>query len=430
LPQRSRGDTLKGDEWRQLLDEPTIEAKARWLEGHRAVWKRKTSEKVRVSRTFPKLAKIFEDASSLSVGAGSIPICLIPQTKCGELARQIQRLYRGALDGEFVAWLASGTSPLIVVWITGFKPRGDDSRPDRGLVPLARMLFGDETRILSIVSGPGKAEMWRTFRRDPAALADVNGLWEAVHNLSDAILADSATLSAGPCGVLTRRNSYRRSAMVAFSAVTSSDGFSEHDVDSALHLLFSRRVAGSVFEAMCNPPGGDWSGVTLRNFQSGAEYRWTSLPRVSGKDGKRPDHVIQFSDQAGRVILAAIESKDTASKLEERVGPRMKKFMHKLCASLPTISKPSTGDWSLYDGAKPDLISGVITVGAFCWSDLPALDRAMQRGHLDAALAFEFNSGEKQSLLHIKTRPDAGGLVPILRKAAEGFSGRFKVQIH
>ena len=150
--------------------------------------------------------------------------------------------------------VAANAQPLIVVWITGFKPRGDDSRPDRGLVPLARMLFGSEARILSIVSGPGKAKMWRDFRSDPARLANENGLWEAVFNVSDAILADSATLQPSPHAILTNRQADIRHTMVAFPAVKAPRRFTEHDVDSVLHLLFTRCAAGRVFEAMCNPP--------------------------------------------------------------------------------------------------------------------------------------------------------------------------------
>ena len=116
---------------------------------------------------------------------------------------------------------------------------------------------------------------------------------------------------------------------------------------------------------MCNPPGGDWSGVTLRDFGSGAEYRWTSLPRVSGKDGKRPDHVIQIDQSGNGVILVAIESKDTAGKLEEKVGRRMKKFMRDLISSPPTISKPASGDWTPYSDKPLNLVSEVISAGAF-----------------------------------------------------------------
>jgi len=427
---RLRADTLRGRQWSEFLNQLTAQDKASWLESLRTPWTRKAVKKVAVSANFPRLVKIFEANSSLSVGASGIPICLIPQASCAELSKNIQQLYGDRLDLEFIAWLASGQRPLIVVWITGFKPRGDDSRPDRGLVPLARMLFGNDARILSIVSGPAKAEMWRDFRRDPAGLATVNGLWEAVFNLSDAILADSTTLRDGPHALLTERDTVARRTLVAFPAVVSPDKFAEHDVDSALHLLFSRAGDQNVFEAMCNPPGGDWSGVTLRDFVSGEEYRWTSLPRVSGKEGKRPDHVIQISQQTARTILVAIESKDTAGKLEDRVGRRMKKFMRDLIASAPTITKPGTGDWTPYTGKPLDLVSDVISAGAFCWESLAKLEGCLERGELDAAFALEFFSDEKASLLHVKTRANAIFLVPIMRKAAENFGGRLKVQIH
>ena len=428
--QRSRTDTLRGLEWKELLNQESAQEKARWLERHNIPWVRQTSGKVKISGTFRVLTGLFESASSLAVGAGAIPICLIPQAKCEQLARKVQRLYRGALGADFIAWLAANAQPLIVVWITGFKPRGDDSRPDRGLVPLARMLFGSEARILSIVSGPGKAKMWRDFRSDPARLANENGLWEAVFNVSDAILADSATLQPSPHAILTNRQADIRHTMVAFPAVKAPRRFTEHDVDSVLHLLFTRCAAGRVFEAMCNPPGGDWSGVTLRDFASGDEYRWTSLPRVSGKAGKRPDHVIEIGEQPGRVVLVAIESKDSAVSLEDRVGLRMKKYMQDLIGSPPTISKKVAGGWALYSGGRVDLVAETISAGAFCWCSLANLENSLTRGQLDAAFALEFTSGEEASLLHIKTNANAGFLIPIIREAAEKFGGRLKIQIH
>lgn len=428
--QRSHDDTLTDQEWKHFLDQPTAQARAAWLENKRTSWQRKSSGKVRVSRTFPRLIKVFKSASSLSVGAGGIPICLIPQSECAKLARKVQQLYQGSIADDVVSWLASDERPLVVVWITGFKPGGDDSRPDRGLVPLARMLFGDDARILSIVSGPGKAEMWRTFRRAPSELAATNGLWEAVYNLSDAMLADSATFRDSPHAVLTNRSVNIRRDLVAFPAVNLPDNFSEHDVDSTLHLLFSRLSGKEIYEAMCNPPGGDWSGVTLCDFKTGNQYRWTSLPRVSAAGGKRPDHVIQFFSAAGKSTLAVIESKDTASKLEDRIGSRMKTYMEKLCDRPPTISKAAGGDWSLYSGDSLDLFDERISIGAFCWTDLADMKDAIRRGQLDAAVAFEFSSGEQASLLHLKTLPAANFLVSIIRKAAENFGGRLKVQIH
>jgi hypothetical protein len=427
---RKSVDTLRGVEWSDFLNQPDAQAKARWLERRNLSWTRKVSDKLLVSATFPKLVKLFEAASSLSVGAGAIPICLIPQASCHKLAKTVQALYRKRLSPDFVAWLSSNERPLVVVWITGFKPGGDDSRPDRGLVPLARMLFGSGARILSIVSGPGKAGMWRAFQNDPAKLPTENGLWESVINLSDAVLTDSATLRNGPATLLTKSDTAARKMMVAFPTVGSPEKFTEHDVDSVLHLLFSRSGDKSVFESMCNPPGGDWSGVTLRDFASGADFRWTSLPRVSGKDGKRPDHVIEFAHSDKVVVLVAIESKDTAGKLEEKVGRRMKKFMRDLISSPPTISRPASGDWMPYSDKPLNLVSEVISAGAFCWENLAKLEACLKHGELDAAFGLEFFSDEKASLLHIKTNPKAVFLIPIIREAAENFGGRLEVQIH
>jgi len=173
---------------------------------------------------------------------------------------------------------------LLIVWITGFKPRGDDSRPDRGLVPLARMLFGNGVNILSIVFGPAKSKTWETFAENPQQLAIDNGLWQAVMGLSNFVFADSATSDYGALF------------------------HSEQDTDTAIHTLFSKQTSIGIFEGMCNPPGGDWSGVSVLDFNTLEEYRWTSLPRVSAVGGKRPDHIIQVSDTSKEPIFLSIES--------------------------------------------------------------------------------------------------------------------------
>lgn len=53
----------------------------------------------------------------------------------------------------------------------------------------------------------------------------------------------------------------------------------------------------------------------------GATNRWTSLPRVTGIEGKRPDHIIQFFGE--HKVVLSVESKDILRNLEEGVGPRL-----------------------------------------------------------------------------------------------------------
>jgi hypothetical protein len=94
---------------------------------------------------------------------------------------------------------------------------------------------------------------------------------------------------------------------------------------------------------MCNPPGGDWSGINLR-LQNGNLGRWTSLPRVSAE--KRPDHVIQVELPSGEIILS-VESKQSFSSLEENVGPRLKAYLNHLMNSKPNVVRSNgSNEWS------------------------------------------------------------------------------------
>jgi len=274
-------DTLRSHEWTEFLNLDTGLQKANWLEQHALTWSKKRAEKVEVTETFAKLEQIFEQLKVSSIGASTIPICLLSANERLNFAKQLGLLYGNKIEVSFKEWLTSN-SPLVIVWITGFKPRGDDSRPDRGLVPLARMLMGSDIDILTIVSGPAKPEIWQLLMENHAELATQNGLWESILNLSNALLVDSPTLTYCPLTLLLHQ--VRQQPLqkpIYFDATSTVANFSEHDVDTVIHLLFSDHSPEGVFEAMCNPPGGDWSGLSLLSFHTNEIFRWTSLPRVS-----------------------------------------------------------------------------------------------------------------------------------------------------
>jgi len=285
---------------------------------------------------------------------------------------------------------------------------------------MARMLFGNEMDILSIVYGPARAAMW-----------EANGLWEAIVNLSDAILADSVTAEDGPLSLVLRRGYHRFQGEILFPSASSTSIFSEQDVDTTIHLLFAHQENLKVFEAMCNPPGGDWSGLSILNFETGEEFRWTSLPRVSSAGGKRPDHVIEFSLDNGHWILLTIESKDRASKLGRDVGIRLKIYTRQLVEVPPTIARVANAEWRLWQVDSvplPDF--SVISGGAFCWTGEKDLEDSLARGQLDMAFAIEFQSIEQPALLHVKVGRAAEFLLPKLHQLVQHFSGRLEIQIH
>lgn len=424
---RKHEDTWRGNEWGEFLALETANARVDWLATHSRTWKRKTLGKVRVSRTFAQLTNVFASIGCLTVGGGDIPICWLPAKKRSQLASELKKLY-GNVPSDFGQWLGSHKEPLFVVWVTGFKPDGQDSRPDRGLVPLARMLFGYQVDILTIVSGPAKPAMWSSLRQSPERLAQQNGLWESIINLSDGLLADSATLTT-PILQMLKRVSPPAPQQISFAKATPIQKFSEHDVDTALHLLFSRAQNSDIYEAMCNPPGGDWSALSLIDWETSDEYRWTSLPRVSGVQGKRPDQVLQLNVN-GKSILLVIESKTRDKDLEARIGPRLAFYTQELLRTSPTTIRASGREWQFtQQTSTPYANMEIISGGAFCGDDKTQFEAIVKRCEVDVVFAFEFLLGEQPSLLRIWLGARAKFLLAILRELVSNMRGNLEIEI-
>lgn len=427
---RKRRDTFRGDEWSEFLQLDTGEHKADWLAQKQLGWQKKRASKVETTETFQNLIELFASIQVVSVGASDIPICLLYRSERSKLAASISDLYGNSIDPKFIKWLGSD-SALIVVWLTGFKPRGDDSRPDRGLVPLARMLFGDEIEILSIVSGPAKPEMWQVLQENVEQLARQNGLWEAVLHLSNAVLADSPTLVNSPLALLLTPIHKQNQNTIRFPSASPVTSFSEQDVDTIIHLLFSTQIEAGVFEAMCNPPGGDWSGLSVMDFQTGEEFRWTSLPRVSAVGGKRPDHVIQLDFAEAEATFLAIESKDVPGKIPANLGLNLRIYVEKLLGTFPVAAKAVGSDWRLWQGDDLPLRNvRIISGGAFCWTQERDLALSIDKCQFDFVMAIEFDSVEQSALLHVMVNPLTEFLVPKMHDLAQRFGGRLKVQVH
>ncbi len=428
---RKRADTLRGDNWSVFLNLETDHQKTEWLQQRQKEWKKKRASKVKITDTFKKLIEQFDLVKSVPVGASGIPICLVPQEERHVFATQISDLYDDSIDKNFIAWLDSG-SPLIIVWITGFKPRGDDSRPDRGLVPLARMLFGNSIEILTIVSGPAKPKMWSLLEENAQLLSQQNGLWASVINLSNGILVDSRTLPEIPLTLLLHPSKTRNQQAIQLPIALPTTKFSEHDVDTIIHLLFSSDFSKGIFESMCNPPGGDWSGLSAINFDTATEVRWTSLPRVSKVGGKRPDHVVQFNINEKNSMFFAIESKDVPSKIAKNLGPRLITYVEELFAHAPTAIKEKESDWHLYKkgGIAPIDNPRIISGGAFLWTKESSLVACIEKCQFDVVIALEFDSTNQSVLLHLMAKPAAQFLLPEINRLAQCFGGRLEIQIH
>jgi hypothetical protein len=422
---RRRRDTLSSAEWEELARQRSGRDKANWLVARRMPWRKTVT--IPVTETFRNL---LSSAQSMSVGIGTeeLPVCLVPGKNRQRLAQLLGELYGAKVGRDFQEWLRKD-KPLGIVWLAGFKPDGEDSRPDRGLVPLARMIFGEtDVDILSVVYGPGRN--LRQVMSNLTEAANTNGLWEAILRFSNAVLIDSLTGAAlNPISVLVPERVQARPTVVAGTPAGSEIPleFGENDVDSALHLIFAQALCSSCFECMCNPPGGDWSGISLR--VNGYALRWTSLPRVTAEGSKRPDHVVQFDGP--NPALLAIESKNDAAAVETGIGPRLVQYVSSLLTHAPNITrKISDVAWNPAINAKRVVSPPVISAAAFHYhreSELAEVDR---RAGCHLTLGFEFDRANGRTIVHAKGHRKLDWLFRFLDRAARDFNGRLIVEIN
>ncbi len=434
---RKRVDTFRALEWEEFLKISSGQQKAEWIKNlaSKQIWKKKTSDKVDITKTLKTLLKESQQLNLLSIGAKEIPICLVANGNIKKFCALLRKTYTNGEANTIADAIEKKNKPVILVWITGFKPlppkgKGGDSRPDRGLVPLARMLFGNDIDILSIVYGPAWKHTWKTFKENPSKLQTDNGLWEAVMGLSNYVLADSVTSDYGVLTDIITRKLERKKVKVIFNSAKSNGLYGEHDVDTAIHTLFSRQMNSNIFESMCNPPGGDWSGISFWDFANKTEYRWTSLPRVSKSNDKRPDHIIQIHTK-GKEIFLVIESKNNAKDLGDDIGTRLTDYLKALVVIPPTAYKKPKSDWEAFYGKKSPLQSfDAYSGGAFCFKSLAEMKAEMTSGKLDFIIAFEFKNDGNKTIAHLLLSDKCKFLSNIFLNTVSQFSVGLEIKVY
>jgi len=293
---------------------------------------------------------LMDATSAIAIGMTSnkLPMCIIPKDRRPRFTALIQMFYGDRIQNDFLAWL-NRDRHLSICWVMGFKPRGDDARPDRGLPPLTRMLIGKDEDLLTIVYGPAPSTTWSHLHNTPRHLPAANGLWESIFEVSDAILVDSSTDTIRCHGYL-RPHWHEDCAPTALGTcfvIPRPLHIGENDVDTVIHLLLAHHAGAPIFEGMCNPPGGDWSGVSLQSTDRTMVLRWLTLPRVSNAEAKRPDHVFQLFMPRRIPIILSVESKETAASVEPNIGPRLTSYIQDLIRTPPCVSRPTqTTSWT------------------------------------------------------------------------------------
>lgn len=285
----------------------------------------------------------------LSVGLASkdLPFGIIPKNNRTKFSTAIKSLYTN-IDNDVIKKISDSESDLIVCIIKGFKPKGDDNRPDRGILPLVSMLTSNKTDILTYIYGPVIEKNYKLLINNPEKLANNNGFWKSVFFISNYVLLDVPIINKQHenLELLLETNQFKNKCNLDSSKNNLSDAlfssvprsYHEDDVDTGIHYLFSHILKDICFEGMCNPPGGDWSGFSIR-FKD-IEMRWLSLPREStGVDGKRPDHIVELFGVFKKPLLLSIESKERSYDLEENVGIGLINYINALMNFVPSVER-------------------------------------------------------------------------------------------
>jgi hypothetical protein len=365
-------------------------------------WKKKIS-----IGSITKTAKHFMALGAehgIGLTSTELPLSLVPREQRRGFALAVASLYPD-LSRNVRSWLEADGRHLGISWVNGFKPRGDDARPDRGLPPLARMLTGSDCDLVTFVYGPAPLLHWHELAANPLSLAERNGLWEAVFGVSDAVIADSSTRPLGTPRALLRSSwsSTTKKLEVALKVTPRVLAFGEQDVDTALHLAFASLGSSLVFEGLCNPPGGDWSGISFMWSSSGPEYRWLTLPRVSADGAKRPDHVFAVFAKESPTVCLCIESKETARSLDENIGPRLTRYAAALFSGRPSITRS--------DRSRPWEVNGklwscpetiFISAGAYLSSSGNPFAGSAPDRNLDLQIGVEFIGDGSTCKLHLR----------------------------
>ena len=353
------------------------------------------------------------------VFSADLPFCMLKKAHVRGFMDLILKAYEtNNIDVESILMRDS----VVVVIIKGFKPRGDDNRPDRGIMPLIRMIFGESITVLTILYGPILQSSYSLLKDNQDELAQKNGLWKTILYYSDYLLVDAPVISKANVELSHKKELLKTSRdtlkPVAFKQSLPTLNMSivslrEDDVDDLILTAYQYHDS-NVFSGLCNPPGGDWSGMSV--LKNTKEYRWLSLPRVSEQQLKRPDHVIQFLSQN---TLLVIESKDYANNLEDNIGPRLSGYVRWLMQFVPSVMKEN-GQWSLATNSISAREYTFLTAGAFMGEQGDSQAALIRRSNVD--LVFNFVPVLKKSkwIVEIAYKP-LDSVEQILKETVDAF---------
>ncbi|MCM1439624.1 MAG: hypothetical protein NC131_10575 [Roseburia sp.] len=370
-------------------------------------------------------AEVFRDICSkyaIGIASTDLPFGLIPSEKKADFANEVISLY--SITDENVRSLLLAEEDLLVCILKGFKPRGDDNRPDRGALPFATMLLNEGIKVLTFLFGPIVKTNATKLKTNYKSLFNDNGLWKSIIGISDLIIVDSPCVDSDESIELTIYNTdYKQQILNNYQNTTPTivplvpNRYQENDVDAIIHYIFKYLMGKHSFEGLCNPPGGDWSGLSVLIDEK--EYRWLSLPRVS-PNGKRPDHVVELLDIGNSPILLVVESKERAQDLENNIGDALKYYLTHLFSFTPSVVRETVNsDWEIANTLCDFTNIPFVSAGAFLKSDGLDVEVLFESTHCDMLFILQPDVGANKWVVEIYSKPQFAFIAKAIKVSSQ-----------
>ena len=376
----AKNGTFSALDWKEILEEKRDIVNYS-VEKNYFPFKKKIATKSQhgKSQKFQQLVEKY----SIGIAAKDLPFGVIPKDKRKLFANDVEKLYP-KFDKDTIKKLSKNDYNLVVCMIKGFKGRGDDNRPDRGLLPLISMVIKEKVDMMTYIYGPIIESNYKLLNGNLNKIAKASGFWKVILSINDYVIYDSKIISqekdydkeylldtATIKASLSVSNDTKLIQGKSFSSIPQE--FHEDDVDAAIHYLFKHILGDVCFEGLCNPPGGDWSGISIIDEKK--EKRWVSLPRENDNKAKsfiikdvlkRPDHIIQLNNVMEKPVILSIESKENSKDLEDNVGDGLKNYIKHLMRFVPSVERNiDSSEWTIGNAVVNYDSFEVISVAAY-----------------------------------------------------------------
>jgi hypothetical protein len=133
------------------------------------------------------------------------------------------------------------------------------------------------------------------------------------------------------------------------------------------------------------------------------------LPRVSGEEAKRPDHILQLFGFGDMPLILTIESKDRAGDVENNIGSRLIRYVAELVKYAPNAERRKqdniwTDTVTSFDGTPFQYASAA----AFVLKNPVEMESVREKASCDMILGFVFAAKGDTCDLHILPSSAAG----------------------